>query len=118
MSLNEQQVDALAERGNESTGHTAATRPAAPIQVRDRRSRRTRIIDVYDTLTKTRSKIEQVRSGREPEFKKNTEVFKIVLKSVRHLGRLFSDGVQTYFFLTDARVLIPIDDDEPSLQLL
>jgi hypothetical protein len=98
----------------------APSKPWSPqlMAVVDRR----RSVDSYtvrDTVHKVAKRIAEARcAARVPGFEKNKNVTELVIASIKKRGEFYNDGVRSYVFLNDDRVLLPIDVAEPGLELL
>jgi hypothetical protein len=66
----------------------------------------------------TKSRIVAERSAKGvPAFAKNAKVVELVTRALKTRGEFFHDGVRSYVFLKDRRVLLPLDAGEQGLEL-
>jgi len=84
------------------------------VPIRDRRSPRRRSPDVSAAIAKTKGQITEARSARGPDFAKNAKVVDLVTAALKTRGQFFNDGLRSYFFVSDDRVLLPIERDDES----
>jgi ABC-type dipeptide/oligopeptide/nickel transport system ATPase component len=82
----------------------------------DRRAEAPRSSRVKDEVVTKRIAAERGAKGVHA-FEKNAKVVRLIIGALQKQGEFFNDGVRSYVFLRDGRVLLPLDFHEPGLEL-
>jgi hypothetical protein len=104
---------------------TPVPRPCAALSCIDEHPQRIAVTEARvlqrprrDEIAGVKKRIAEERSRKGvPEFVKNAKATELIVDAFGKRGDLFYDGVRSFVFLKDARVLLPIDFGELGLEL-